>query len=372
VTKTSLLLAIAIAVFLLGSGKQAFAYPQYQLNSDKTCTGCHLAPDGGGILNENGINTAEATAWHAGDGNFMYGMSKPSWLDLGGDARAAAGFVYPGTASAAAYPMQAELAASVHWSGFSFHALGGLRQPQVNGNALHVIWSREHYLMWQSAPESHEGFYIRVGRMMPTFGLRLAEHVVYTQRFGGEPLYGEVYAVAASYVSDAFEVHATGFVHDSIASAAEHGDGGALYAEARIGEHGAIGAEGKYASSPDAHRTYAGLTGKLYLPGPSVMLLGEAEVIHQSFLAANDRVDQIAVYAMASHPLGSGLMLDLGVGHFTQDLQVKGLFRDALDVNLHWFQTAHLEWLATTRLELLDAASHTSGGYALLQIHYRL
>jgi len=75
---------------------------------------------------------------------------------------------------------------------------------------------------------------------------------------------------------------------------------------------------------------------------------------------------------MASHPLGSGLMLDLGVGHFTQDLQVKGLFRDALDVNLHWFQTAHLEWLATTRLELLDAASHTSGGYALLQIHYRL
>ena len=138
--KTSIILAVAIALTVLGSSKQAFAYPQYQLNSDKTCTGCHLAPDGGGILNENGVNTSEATAWHAGDGNFMYGMNKPSWLDLGGDARAAAGFVYPGTASAAAYPMQAELAASVHWSGFSIHALGGFRRPQDNGSLLHVVW----------------------------------------------------------------------------------------------------------------------------------------------------------------------------------------------------------------------------------------
>jgi hypothetical protein len=372
VTRGSIVIVLVIATMLLGSSNQAAAYPQYQLNSDKTCTGCHLAPDGGGILNENGVNTSEATAWHPGDGNFMYGMTKPSWLELGGDARAAAGFVDPGTPSAAAYPMQAELAASVHWSGFSLHATGGFRRPADNGSVLHVVWSREHYLMWQSAPESHEGVYLRVGRLMPTFGLRLAEHIVYTQRFAGEPLYGEAYAIAASYITDAFEAHATGFIHDSIASAQEHGDGGALYAEARVGEHGAIGAEGKYASSADAHRTYAGLTGKLYLPGPSVMLLGEAEVIHQNFLAANDRIDQIAAYVMASHPLGSGLLLDLGAGHFTQDTRVKGLFRDALDVDLHWFQTSHLEWLVTTRVELLDAASHKSGGYALLQIHYRL
>ncbi|MEO6773483.1 MAG: hypothetical protein ABI467_10750 [Kofleriaceae bacterium] len=366
-------LAIVVAALAAVScPRPAAAYPQYQLSSDKTCTSCHLAPDGGGILTENGVNTAEATAWHPGDGNFMYGMAKPSWLELGGDVRGAAGYVNSGVSAAAGYPMQAEVAASAHWNGFSLHATGGLRRPQEDGSALHALWSREHYLMWQSRPDDHEGLYVRVGRLMPTFGLRLAEHVVYTQRYGGEPLYGEVYALAASYVTEAFEVHASGFVHDPIASAQEHGDGGALYAELRLGDHAAIGAEAKYAASDDAHRTYGGMTGKLYLPGPAVLVLAEAEVIHESFVPGGDRVTQLAGYALASHPLGGGFLLDLGAGHFTEDTRVQGLFRDCLDANLHWFQTSHVEWLLTTRLELLDLGSHQSGGYVLAQIHYRL
>ena len=368
----TLLVVVAITISI-ALPRRAAAYPQYQLGSEKTCTGCHLSPDGGGILNENGTTVAESTAWRGGNGAFMYGMKRPSWLELGGDARGAAGFVYPGTASAAAYPMQVEVGASAHLgAGLSIHALGGLRSPQDNGSALHVLWSREHYVMWQQHPEDSRGLYIRVGRMMPTFGLRLAEHIVYTQRFGGYPLYGEVYAAAASYVTDAFEVHATGFIHDSIASAEEHGDGGALYAEARVGDHAAVGAEGKYSSSPDAKRTYGGLTGKLYLPGPAIQLLAEAEIIHEKFVGVSSHVNQLAGYVLGSHPLGGGLLLDVGLGHFTQDTNVKGSYRECLDANLHWFQTSHIEWLITARVEVLDLGSSPYGGYALAQLHYRL
>jgi len=367
-----ILLALAIAA-AIASPRRAHAYPQYQLNTDKTCTGCHLSPDGGGILTENGTNVAEANAWHPGDGRFMYGMPKPSWLELGGDVRGAAGYVNAGVANAAGYPMQIEAGASAHvGAGFSIHALGGLRRPSDGTSALHVLWSREHYVMWQQHPDDHEGLYIRVGRLMPTYGLRLAEHVVYTQRFGGFPLYGEAYAVAASYVTDAFEVHAAGFIHDPIASAEEHGDGGALYAETRLKDHAAIGVEGKYSSSVDAHRTYGGLTGKLYLPGPAILLLAEGEVIHETFLAANNRVTQVAGYVLGSHPFGGEFLLDVGVGHFTADTDVKGLYRECLDANLHWFQTAHIEWLLTTRYELLDLGASPSGAYVLAQIHYRL
>lgn len=363
---------LLVVTILLAIGGVAAAYPQYQLSHDTTCTSCHLAPDGGGILNENGTAVAETTAWRAGDGNFMYGMTKPDWLALGGDVRAAAGYINPGTSSAGAYPMQIEVGASAHYEGFSIHALGGFREPKDGGNALHVLWSREHYVMWQSNPDGNEGFYVRVGRMMPTYGLRLAEHVVYTQQYGGFPLYDEAYAAAASYVTKAFEVHATGFIHDTIGDAVEHGDGGALYAEARIGEHAAVGVEGKYSSSDDAHRTYAGVTGKLYLPGPDLLLLGEAEVIHQNVVAADDKYNQIAAYLLGSRPLGGGFLLDVGLGHFTQDTRVKGLYRDALDANLHWFMTSHIEWLLTLRAELLDLGSNTNGGYALAQLHYRL
>lgn len=49
-----------------------------------------------------------------------------------------------------------------------------------------------------------------------------------------------------------------------------------------------------------------------------------------------------------------------------------GLYRDGVDLDLHWFTTPHLEVFLTTRLELLDHGSGPTGGYALGQLHYRL
>jgi hypothetical protein len=363
------LLALLVVAAL---GGVSYAYPQY-LSRDATCTGCHISPDGGGMLNENGLSVAEATAWKDGSSEFMYGMSLPGWLQLDGHVRAAAGYVQPGVPSAAAYPMQAELGARAAFGSFSINAVGGLRRPQEDGSVAHVLWSREHYLMWQQKPGENTGLYVRAGRLMPTFGLRLAEHVVYTQRFGGRPLYGEAYALAASYIDPKFEVHASGFVHDSITAAVEKGDGGALYAEARLGEHAAVGVEGKYSKGDDVTALYGGLTGKLYLPGPALLLLAEGQVVRKEITAgAGDKATQLVAYAMGSRELGSGFLLDIGVGHFTQDTRVKGLYRDCVDANLHWFMTSHIEWLLTTRLELLDAASGPTGAYALAQIHYRM
>ena len=366
------LLLLLATVGVLAPVRDAAAYPQYQLARDATCTGCHLAPDGGGLLTENGIGVAEDLGWREVDGTFMNGLATPAWLQLGGDVRAAAGYVQPGIPSAAAYPMQADVAAVATAGAFSVHVTGGLRRPSEE-SALHAVWSREHYVMWRQHPGEGRGLFVRAGRLMPTFGLRLAEHVAYTQRFGGRQLYGEAYAAAASYVTEAFEVHATGFVHDPIGTPTELGDGGALYAEVRLGDHAAIGAEAKYATDDDLDRTYGGVTGKLYVPSVDVNIQAEAQVIHRVITAgAGDTANQIAAYALAAKPLGGGLQLDVGLGHFTQDTRVKGLIRDCVDLNVHFFQTSHIEWLLTTRLELLDAGSGPTGAYALAQLHYRL
>jgi hypothetical protein len=360
--RAQLLVVIALA---LAGVRVAHAYPQFQLSRDATCTGCHLAPDGGGALNENGIAAAEAIAWKGGDGNFLHGMGTPSWLELSGDIRVAAGYVHPGTPSAAAYPMQAEVGADVHASQFSLHVVGGLRRPQEGGSLLHVLWSREHYAMWQPT----DGVSLRVGRLSPTFGLRLAEHVVYTQRFGGAPLFDEAYAVAAAIVRPRWEVHATGFVHDPYTSTVEKGDGGALYMEVRLGEHAALGVEGKYSKADEVTRSFGGATAKLYLPSADLLLLAEGQVIRADFVGGS-RVHQIAGYLMGSRPLGGGFLFDLGLGHFTQDTRVKDLYRDCVDANLHWFWTSHTELLLTARAERLGDGPF--GGYALAQLHYRL
>jgi hypothetical protein len=266
--------------------------------------------------------------------------------------------------------MQAEVGATaLHGSGFSVHATAGFRRPQEGGSPLHALWSREHYLTWQQKPGEGTGLFVRAGRLMPTFGLRLAEHVVYTQRYGGRPLYYEAYAAALGYIDPRFEVHATAFAHDRIASTAEHGDGAAIYAEARVGERAAVGVSGKYSASDDQTRTFAGVTGKLYLADSDIMLLGEAQLIRQHIDVGDLETNQLAVYALASRPFASGFQLDVGLGHFAQDLRAN-LPRNCLDVNVHWYMTSHVEWLLTTRLEHLGGGP--TGGYALAQLHYRL
>lgn len=364
---------LVIAFVAVVGMRTAAAYPQFQLARDQTCTGCHISPDGGGLLNENGASVAETISQWGTNPEFMYGaLSTPSWLQLGGDLRGAAGFVYPGVSSAAAYPMQVDIDGRAETHGVSANVVVGFRSYNEEATPLHVIWPREHYLMWQQNPGENEGFYIRAGHLMPTYGLRLAEHVVYTQRFGGKPLFHEVYALAASYVRAAYEVHATGFIHDPYGEPAEKGDGAAVYGEARFAERASIGIEGKLAKSDDFTAVFGGLTGKYYIAGADTLLMAEAEIIQRNYDANIDNVRQLAGYIMATHPLPSALLLDVGVGHFTQDTRVKGLYRDAIDVNLHWFATSHIEFLLTTRLELVDGGSGPNGGYALAQLHYRL
>ena len=364
---------IVVIAVGLALPRQARAYPQYQLSRDQTCTSCHLSPSGGGLLNENGLAVADATAqWSAGSSAFLHGaLDPPSWLILGGDARIATGLIDARGAGAAAYPMQAEVYASAGGRGFTLNVTGGLRSPDDGGSALHVLWSREHYVMWQQHPDGAEGLYIRAGRFMPVYGLRLAEHAIYTERYGGLPLFGEAYGAAVEYVSRAFEVHATGFVHDSIASAVEHGDGGALYAEARLGEHAAIGVEGKYSGSDELHTSLGGVTGKAYVPSADLLLQAEVEVAHDRVVAGGS-ANRVMGYVLATRTVTDGWLLDVGVGHYTQDTSVQGLYRDCLDANLHWFTTSHIELLLNTRLEALDHGAGPIGGYALLQLHYRL
>ena len=78
-------------------------------------------------------------------------------------------------------------------------------------------------------------------------------------------------------------------------------------------------------------------------------------------------------YLLATRPITDGWLLDVGIGHYTQDTSVAGLYRDGLDVNLHWFTTSHWELLLTNRIQTIALGKGgPTSGFALLQFHYRL
>jgi hypothetical protein len=369
------LIALTAAAALVGT---ADAYPQFQLSRDKTCTGCHVSPAGGNLLTENGEGTSEGISTFGQSGAFLYGkVQPPSWLALGGDLRAATGYIETPEKVLAAFPMQIELYAHATLpEGFSVHVHGGPRPATFDSatqkDGKNFLWSREHYLMWRTNPGTPFGLFVRAGRFMPVFGLRFAEHPMYTRRFGGTPLWGDTYGVAVEYISEKFEAHATGFIKDPVIESVQHASGGAAYAELRPTERSSVGAGGMIEVSEDDKKFRGAVTGKYYLPGPDLLLQTEVQVMNQRIDGGGAPV-QLIGNVVVSRYLGTGFLLDAGIGHFDSNIRIRDLDRDCIDVNLHWFTTSHVELIFNGRFE---AIAFAEGGdphvFALLQAHYRL
>lgn len=372
--------ALVILGTLLGLAGVAHAYPQYQLSRDQTCTGCHLSPAGGNLLSENGLMVAEGKSQFGTAPEFLNGLvSPPDWLVLGGDLRGSTGYIQTPEKVLAAFPMQLDLYAAARFADhFALHVTAGYRPATVGNEAATRVWSREHYLMWQQEAGGSEGLYVRAGRFMPVFGLRLAEHPVYTRRFGGTQLYAETYAAAVEYVVPKFELHATGFIEDPLIDPVEHYSGGALYGEVRLTETFALGAEGMAEIGDDDQRFRAGITSKLYLAGADVLVQGELQFMNQLIDETPANPDGGAPQAfighlMVSKMLGETVLLDVGFGHYDPNRRIAENERDCIDLNLHWFTTSHIELVLNSRYELIGfGQGGDAGAYALLQAHYRL
>lgn len=372
-------LILTAVIVLAGLAGDADAYPQFQLSHDQTCTGCHISPAGGNLLNENGLAVAESLGQFTTAPEFFYNkLGTPKWLTLGGDLRSASGFIATPEKVLAYFPMQIEAYAAATFGSFSLHTNFGPRPSQYGNEAATYVWAREHYVMWQQEAGGNEGLYVRAGRFMPVFGLRLAEHPTYIRRYGGTPLYADTYGLHLAYVKPKFEVHGTGFIEDPLISPVQHDTGGAAYAEVRITETAALGGEAMITKGPDDKEYRYGLTGKVYVEGAKLLLQTEIQFVNTVIDTTPTNPDggaplQIVGYLMGSLTLNNFMLLDVGVGHYDSNLRIKRLDRDGVDLNLHYFVDSHLEMVLNARLEMIGfGKGGPTGGYTLLQLHYRL
>ncbi|MEO7094909.1 MAG: hypothetical protein ABI175_16740 [Polyangiales bacterium] len=369
---------VALAAVWL-SGGQAHAYPQFQLAYDVTCTGCHISPAGGNLLNENGLGVAEANALFPDKPEVMYGAFKlPSWFNLGGDFRSATGYMHTPTNILTFFPMQYELYAAVTKGSFSLHVNAGPRPAQEGNENATRVWSREHYVMWESNPGETSGIYARVGRFMPVYGLRLAEHPAYNRQYGHTRLYGETYGVHVAVVSPKYEAHLTGFIKDPLIDPVDQSSGAMAYLEFRPTEVISVGAEGMFKKSVDDQSFGGGITAKYFVPAAKLLIQAEFQYTNQLIdksgtNAAGGAPLHLLGFVMGSISFKPWLMLDIGLGHYDSNIRIKDLDRDAADVNLHLFLDSHTELVLMNRIEMLALGNGgPTSGWTLFQLHYRL
>lgn len=363
------------ALVLAATAGTAAAYPQFQISREQNCAACHISPAGGGLLNDNGELTAEDDSFKPANPAFLHGaLELPEMLRVGGDIRGAAGAHTRGDGlGSAIFPMQSEIYAYIEKSGIGAYAIGGATvEGGAGGSRSFVPWSREHWLMWKQG--DGEGLYVRAGRLMPVQGLRQAEHIFYARRFGGTPLFSEVYGANVGWLKPDLEAHATVFIADPLIDSIERGDGAAMYVEKHLRNGSAsVGLLDRFTTSDTDTKFHAGLTGKLWLEDKKLLLSSEFQVVRQNFKSAADTRFQVVGTVIASYFVRPGLFVDVGLNHYDEDLSIAELDRDALDVNVHLFALSHLELVLMNRFQMIAFGSGgDSSGFSLLQLHYRI
>lgn len=366
-------LVIAVAWVILGNAPQAAAYPQFSLTRGQACVECHVSPAGGGLLTEQGLITAEAESKYGHAPELLYGKwQPPDFLRLGGDFRFAGGAAKAAGAVPLVIPMQGELYAAATFGKFTAYLLGGVKGGEpLNPGPTQFLQSREHYLMWQQKPGEAEGWFVRAGRFMPVFGQRYAEHPYFARRFGGSPLHAETYGASVSFVKAGYEMHVSGFVQDPLRQPVQPGSGGALLVEKRFAEKSAVALEAKYQTYTDGTQMWIGGYGKHYLDCRNLLLTAEVLATRQTVAAGGSQTGVVGQVIGSWNP-AQAWWVDLGIGHVQQDLSVRGLDRQALDVQARWFLDSHIELIATGRLQMQEHGKGATTGYGLLQMHFRL
>lgn len=181
------------------------------------CTACHYSQTGGGLLTPYGrlLADRELSTTHSASAQAGANQDRPTgeaaalWgafgdalgdLQVGVELRPShLRFGYPGGHQGQNILMNADVIAAYQKHGWTAYGMVGrepssgaaVRQAASDGAAL---VSYEHWLGYQS----DGGVGVRVGRFMPAFGIRFADHTAYTRSFMHFDRFEQVYGVEVS------------------------------------------------------------------------------------------------------------------------------------------------------------------------------
>jgi len=179
----------AVVLCVLGvaaSARPAAGEPSFLSRQYTRCTNCHYSPTGGGLLTPYGraLSREELSTFGRSPGSEPKGREHEFLFGALGDAL---GPVHVGIdlrpahldidsasfASTRNFLMNADVTAAMQLAKWTFYAELG-RQPR--GDDAQVT-SFEHWIGYQS----DRGFGARVGRFIPAYGIKLADHTAFTR-----------------------------------------------------------------------------------------------------------------------------------------------------------------------------------------------
>jgi len=197
---------VGMALFF-GAGDfspSAFGFPEMVRHGYPNCITCHVSPDGGGTLTKYGrsLSAEILSTWaYKDETKYLYFVSPPDWLDLGGDARWLQTYKNtPKERSGRFIFMQADAEAAATVGKFTVDATLG-KQFFADDDphpAIQYLTSRRHYLLYHATDQWN----VRAGRFPMAYGIHTPDHFISTKRDLGWDEGSETYNLEGSWIGD--------------------------------------------------------------------------------------------------------------------------------------------------------------------------
>lgn len=348
----------------------ALSYPENIRHGYVNCTTCHVSPNGGGLLTPYGRSLSREVVSTWGSENetkWMYFVTPPEWLNLGGNVRWIQTHKDTPTYKQDRFIlMQADIEAQASYDKFSF--VGTLGRSQFNDpkTAGEFLVSRRHYLMYKPTDE----ITVRGGRFLQAFGLVVPDHTVVTRRTLGFDQDQETYNIEGSYVGEKYDLFVTANMGRIDQPSYKRERGVSLRGSMQCNEKYKFGAGYYFGHNETQDRHLFGPYGIAAIVKPLVVMQ-ETDFVHTNLGSGTLSAWGIAHMAKLDYEVFQG------VHFFVMEDFYRGNFKDGNTVSnsfgggIQFFPRPHFELIAQyQRLKIVAVDPNNYNDYLWFQMHF--
>lgn len=209
-----------VFAFLMLSSSLAFGFPELIRHGYVNCSACHATAQGGDILSPYGrelskelLSRNDSIFKEAGSEKKYLELRSPDWLQLGAHLRLLQSFSESSAASKGRFMiMQIETEALAHFSEswMAFGSLGRFEATKSDAEWKDFIYVPAIWVRYQLPLSEQSAWALRAGRFFPVYGIWVPEHPLVNRSYLGLNPGEERMAVEASWVSENYQIFATG------------------------------------------------------------------------------------------------------------------------------------------------------------------
>ncbi len=362
---------LGIIIFLFSI--QSYGFVENVTHGYVNCMACHVAPSGGGLLNDYGRSLSQELmstwGWKNSEQPLFGAVQNTEWFKIGGDYRAIQTYLENSQVKQGKqFVMQKNIELGFNFSKIWLVGTLGAQEGPTGIPNKDDFLSERHYVLWDLTDEIK----LRAGKFRLGFGLYDPNHTRVTKQPLGFGPNSESYILEFSKFSETDEIFVSADLGriDIPRNAAKETSISFNYAK-YTSEKSKVGTSILFGESELSRRSLLGVYGVGSVLENFIL---KAEIDYQQSYAAafpTERKDLVSSVLSFGYQAAKGLLPYFVAEHLQQDLTDNSTQQSSAGIGVQWLPIPHVELQAEYKKQTNKSAqvSQSDSGWILFHLY---